>query len=83
MSPQQPKRYRRRSNPPICRASGKERHRDRTTATDRKQAITTWIARTGAGRTCPTRVYQCPACHGWHLTSSPEPHHEEASTTHR
>lgn len=51
--------------------SGKIRYHDERTA--RAELVSTVIARNaGKVKRHETRVYECPLCEGWHLTSRPE-----------
>lgn len=49
----------------VCR-NGKRRFPDRISALG---ALHT--AANGSRQLKPIRVYECPDCHGWHLTSAP------------
>lgn len=54
-------------NLPHCKRSGKVRYRDRRQAVDALQVIQ--AQRPDGHHEC--RVYRCPHCRGWHLTSQP------------
>lgn len=53
---------------PICDLSGKRRYRDQSQARD-ALGVAAWQRATGNRRRRECRVYRCPACGGWHLTS--------------
>lgn len=50
-----------------CPKHGKRRYRSEADA----RAGMSGTKKRGDGRTPARRVYQCPDCHGWHLTSKP------------
>ena len=55
--------------------TGKRRYRDRTEA----KTVLHGFAELSTREVKPVRVYLCPMCKGWHLTSQPDRHAQLAN----
>ena len=52
----------------LCHASGKFRHATRDEAITAREIARRTMRAPKRGREFPQHLYQCHACHGWHLT---------------
>lgn len=52
----------------LCALSGKFRHPTRAAAIAAREITRRTLRAPKRGREFPQHLYQCHACHGWHLT---------------